>query len=116
MRQKAGHPESSSERIVREIRRSTRKHHSAEGLDQMLPLAVVSVGAPTWRNCSLFVGWHDPRKVRFRLHLPSVNNCSNTPKVSSLQDGIEGANLRKGGNQVLRTSGKAPRSPKPIAK
>jgi hypothetical protein len=36
--------------------------------------------------------------------------------VSSLQDGIEGANLRKGGNQVLRTSGKAPRSPKPIAK
>ena len=30
MRQKSGHPESSSERIVREIRRSTRKHHSAE--------------------------------------------------------------------------------------
>ena len=30
MRQKSGHPESSSERIVREIRRSTRKHHSAD--------------------------------------------------------------------------------------
>jgi transposase len=30
MRQKSGHPESSSERIVREIRRSTRKQHSAE--------------------------------------------------------------------------------------
>ena len=30
MRQKSGHAESPSERIVREIRRSTRKHHSAE--------------------------------------------------------------------------------------
>jgi transposase len=30
MRQKSGHPESSSERIVKDIRRATRKHYSAE--------------------------------------------------------------------------------------
>ena len=30
MRQKSGTPETSSERIVRDIRRATRKHHSAE--------------------------------------------------------------------------------------